>query len=545
MKKNLSIVRVKQIIFNKNWLKRHPFADKFDVKKMSGSENSDYDLDSYDDDVDIYDDESSNDQSDEPMDDRYLEEAQAMAQAAGQEALENAAARLQEEPVQVTEAQGTGIGFRGHKRDLSSVSISGPIPQIPRLMQPSTSAQQSTSSQEPTPEFSGYFHGQKRALSSASLTGPMYQTPRRSLSPTIAKPPTIVQHPQVTSSQEQMKEFSDYLHSPETPLPGDREWGVDHTEGPPATMGQLEWTNTIDEDLAVLRRSGFNIDNTVRLGTGTHGMVYRGTYATAFPAANDRQVNITAGEPFAVKIIDHTIPIEHMNDPNARRLIFQTGEYDEEREQTEAEKFIVTNINHPNVITVKYIINMGEQKIYSFEDSPTNSYICSDRVYIFMELSPIGCLEDWLKDNNTTMSAYQRIGLIRDIFNGMKYLHENGITQGSPHSRNILLFNGDDRLIAKWTDFGRGTIKDNSTLKQYLFKSYPSENEWDDDARTDMIYMAEIIQEILNGRGQGSIETQEEEYILNEMVKMCRMIRLVQSTNLNEVFEQYKDVLEE
>ena len=108
---------------------------------------------------------------------------------------------------------------------------------------------------------------------------------------------------------------------------------------------------------------------------------------------------------------------------------------------------------------------MGEQKIYSSEDSPTNSYICSDRVYIFMELSPEGCLEDWLKDNNATMSAYQRVGLIRDIFNGIKYLRENGLTQGSAHSWNVLLFNWDDRLIAKWTDFGRGIIKENSTMK--------------------------------------------------------------------------------
>ena len=175
---------------------------------------------------------------------------------------------------------------------------------------------------------------------------------------------------------------------------------------------------------------------------------------------------------------------------------------------------------------------MGEQKIYSSEDSPTNSYICSDRVYIFMELSPEGCLEVWLKDNNTTMSAYQRI---RDIFNGIKYLRENGITEGSAHSRNILLFNGDDRLIAKWTDFGRGTIKENLTMKQYLFITHPSENEWNDDTRSDVIHMAYIIQEILNGRGQASIETPEEEYILSEMVKMCRIIRLVQSTKLHEV----------
>lgn len=376
------------------------------------------------------------------------------------------AQKLLEEAYDLPHGQTPGSQWRGHKRTHSSTPSSLQRLQNPRLMEPSTSSEYMSAEQQ----------------------------------------------------------FNERLYRSKEPREGQLEevhW----------RMGEPGWSKTIEEDIAVLRERGLYIDYSAngKLGRGSQGMVFRGTYAIDLPAREAHHHNIAMGEPFAVKLIDHKTCPNHPIAPPQKEL-------------TENEKFIVTNVNHPNVVTVKFVINMGEQKLESFENSPSNAYICSDRVYIFMELADAGCLETWIARNGRSMDPWIRIRLIRDLFRGLMYLHSQDIIHGDAVSKNVLLFNRGGRLTAKWSDFGCGFVGENG--QRYLYKKPISRGEWEEKAEEDIFNMSQVFEEIFKGRSEEIQETQWERTILNGLSQLIAIIQARRPSNIVELFEQYRDLLE-
>ena len=85
------------------------------------------------------------------------------------------------------------------------------------------------------------------------------------------------------------------------------------------------------------------------------------------------------------------------------------------RERYETEKYIMTSVNHPNVVTVRNIINMGEQQPYPYTDTPENTYLSPERIYIFMDFAEGGSLTGYI---DCSVQPYIKIQFIRQLFAG-------------------------------------------------------------------------------------------------------------------------------
>lgn len=108
---------------------------------------------------------------------------------------------------------------------------------------------------------------------------------------------------------------------------------------------------------------------------------------------------------FAVKILDY-------GDKETR----------ERRERFETEKYILSNVYHKNIVSIRMIINMGEQIAVPFKDNPQQTYLSPERVYMIMDYSTEGELQYWLNRNYKTLEPSIRISLIRDLFFGKSFV---------------------------------------------------------------------------------------------------------------------------
>ena len=158
--------------------------------------------------------------------------------------------------------------------------------------------------------------------------------------------------------------------------------------------------------------------------------------------------NVVVGTPFAVKSVDFT-----KNDP-----FFSSSEgKQKKRDSYEMEKHILTICDHPNIVTIRMAINMGEVGLFA-NYSTGKTYLQLQRVYLIMDFAELGSLGPWLWTNKNSMLTTERMQMTVDLFKGLKYLHDMGITHGDIHLGNVLLFREDNRIVAKWADFGMGFI---------------------------------------------------------------------------------------
>ena len=88
------------------------------------------------------------------------------------------------------------------------------------------------------------------------------------------------------------------------------------------------------------------------------------------------------------------------------------------RERFEMEKFILTDVFHKNIVTIRMIINMGEMRSVPFRDEPSKTFLSPDRVYMIMDFADGGELDSWLNENYNKVEPSVRINLIRDLFFG-------------------------------------------------------------------------------------------------------------------------------
>ncbi|CAG8908773.1 unnamed protein product [Penicillium egyptiacum] len=143
----------------------------------------------------------------------------------------------------------------------------------------------------------------------------------------------------------------------------------------------------------------------------------KGHFATVYLCAER-----STGDKYAVKVFE-------------RRLgDSQKSQNDNALQQEIA---LLMGVHHPNLLCLKE----------SFDES--------DGAYLVLELAPEGELFNWIV-NNKNMTEDETRGVFRQLFDGLKYLHERGIVHRDIKPENILV--ADRNLNVKLGDFGLAKI---------------------------------------------------------------------------------------
>ncbi|PGH06594.1 CAMK protein kinase [Polytolypa hystricis UAMH7299] len=98
---------------------------------------------------------------------------------------------------------------------------------------------------------------------------------------------------------------------------------------------------------------------------------------------------------------------------------------------------VLMSVNHPNVLCLK------------------DTFDESDGVYLVLELAPEGELFNWIVTKQKLTEEETR-KVFRQLFNGLKYLHDRNIVHRDIKPENILLV--DEHLSVKLADFGLAKI---------------------------------------------------------------------------------------
>lgn len=132
--------------------------------------------------------------------------------------------------------------------------------------------------------------------------------------------------------------------------------------------------------------------------------------------------NKTTGMKVAVKILTRA----------------KIGEVDIELVYSELE--IMKLVRHPNIVSL----------VDLFENS--------ENIFIVMDYYKGGDLSEYLKKHNYSLAEHQLAKLIKQIANGIKYLHEYGIVHRDLKPDNIMLSDMSDEPKVKIMDFGLSKI---------------------------------------------------------------------------------------
>ena len=132
--------------------------------------------------------------------------------------------------------------------------------------------------------------------------------------------------------------------------------------------------------------------------------------------------NKTTGMKVAVKILTRS----------------KIGEVDIELVYSELE--IMKLVRHPNIVSL----------VDLFENS--------ENIFIVMDYYKGGDLSEYLKKHNYSLAEHQLAKLIKQIANGIKYLHEYGIVHRDLKPDNIMLSDMSDEPKVKIMDFGLSKI---------------------------------------------------------------------------------------
>ena len=104
--------------------------------------------------------------------------------------------------------------------------------------------------------------------------------------------------------------------------------------------------------------------------------------------------------------------------------------------------------NHQNIVTIKKFIRKASTK----------------QLFYVLELCEAGDLNDYIINNNPQMA--EKFPYMVDIARGVNYLHSAKVIHRDLKPQNVLLAQGDGRLICKITDFG--IAKSQVTVSKYL-----------------------------------------------------------------------------
>ncbi|KAK6200488.1 kinase-like domain-containing protein [Scheffersomyces amazonensis] len=170
---------------------------------------------------------------------------------------------------------------------------------------------------------------------------------------------------------------------------------------------------------SVIKDEGIYKDFTIKNET-----IGQGAFATVKKA-----IERSTGKSFAVKIIN-------------RRKALNTG--GGALDGVDRELSILRELDHPNIVALKAF----------YEDM--------DNYYIVMELVPGGDLMDFVAANGAIGEEATQV-ITKQILEGIKYVHNKGISHRDLKPDNILIMQ-DDPILVKITDFGLAKFSDNSTF---------------------------------------------------------------------------------
>ncbi|OHT15140.1 CAMK family protein kinase [Tritrichomonas foetus] len=161
-----------------------------------------------------------------------------------------------------------------------------------------------------------------------------------------------------------------------------------------------------------------------------HEELGRGGFATVFRVTNE-----ATGESFALKATSR----ERLNKPK----ILQ---------KHRSEVAIQRKLNHPNVL-----------RLYDFFEDSQNTYMV-------LELCPGGSIRDLIKAKNH-LSEEETVNILKDVIDGLCYLHDNRIIHRDLKLENFLI--GADKKV-KIADFGLSAKLDYDDEKKFTVCGTPN-----------------------------------------------------------------------
>ncbi|MGK7346396.1 MAG: protein kinase domain-containing protein [Candidatus Nitrospinota bacterium M3_3B_026] len=186
-------------------------------------------------------------------------------------------------------------------------------------------------------------------------------------------------------------------------------------------------------------------------------------------------------------------------DPKINRLVAlkvirpQVGSRKSDEQKQAAERFYVEaraagQLSHKNIVT---IYDVGE------ETAPEG-----DLVYIAMEFLDGEGLDHHIA-SNTYPSLYEKLGIVRQIAEGLDYAHRRGVIHRDVKPANIIITEGD---TPKLTDFGLARLSDSSLTLAGTILGTPNYMAPEQvqgkkvDARSDFFSLTVILYELLTSQ---------------------------------------------
>ncbi len=118
----------------------------------------------------------------------------------------------------------------------------------------------------------------------------------------------------------------------------------------------------------------------------------------------------------------------------------KTAELDEkEMERFRREYYIMSSLNSPYIV-----------EVFRF-DEEKNEYYMEQADYT---------IGQYIDKNNSTISKERRVDLARQVIRALKYVHSKDLLHRDISLSNVLLFQYDDAIVAKLSDFGLVKVVD-------------------------------------------------------------------------------------
>ena len=113
--------------------------------------------------------------------------------------------------------------------------------------------------------------------------------------------------------------------------------------------------------------------------------------------------NCEEGQQFAAKFVD----FKSVSDENEAKGL---------RDSYEIEKYIMNFAVHPNIVSIRFAFNFGQQNQCILEYS-NHRYLSYDRLYLFMDYADLGDLFKYMRNNS--IDDYTCLKFTRQLFSGI------------------------------------------------------------------------------------------------------------------------------
>ncbi|KAF0501385.1 kinase-like protein [Gigaspora margarita] len=149
---------------------------------------------------------------------------------------------------------------------------------------------------------------------------------------------------------------------------------------------------------------------------------------------------------------------------------------------------ILQNFNHPNIV-----------KFYGITKDPSSGYYST-----ILQWADKGDLRDYFKKEFSTLDWTRKLCMAKEISQGLCYLHNNGITHGNLHSKNILVY--EERMMIG--GFGISEQVNDASFSTTIARGMPAyidpqclkEPTHKRDKKSDIYSLGVVLWEISSGQ---------------------------------------------